>query len=47
MNFDENWNSLKFTSITDENIMSAGGTVVNPSFSFGAFVSRVWFIHLL
>ena len=35
MNFDENWNSLKFTSTTDENIMSAGGTAVNPSFSFG------------
>ena len=41
MNFDENRNSLKFTSITDENIMSAGGTAVNPSFSFGAFVLRV------
>ena len=47
MNFDENWNSLKFTSIADENIMIAGGTVVNPSFSFSAFVLRVWFIHLL
>ena len=41
MNFDENWNSLKFMSITDENIMSAGGTAVNLSFSFGAFVLRV------
>ena len=38
MIFDENWNSLKFASITDENFMSAGGTAVKLSFSFGAFV---------